>query len=132
MAHPTARIFNVALPTGDEMDMAVEDCLPCSATSIHTDVERDHSRVLSHYLLSQLLDQRIAGEHFGLSQPKVVSDVALGDDQCVKQGDRKPVSDRVHQLILRDYAVLGDGAEEAGFFVHVQMLIHDRIWWCRH
>ena len=92
--HTTAWLFNITGSAGYEVDMHVENGLPCIAARIHAHVEPRNSVVLHSDQTSLLSEHRVYGVQFGLIKVEVIGDMAFRNYQCVQWRDRESVSDR--------------------------------------
>ena len=92
--YTTAWLFNITGSAGYEMDMHVENGLPCIAARIHPHIEPRYAVVLSSNQTSLLSEHGVYGVQFGLIKVEVIGDMAFRNYQRVQWRNRKSVSDR--------------------------------------
>lgn len=113
MADPTAWVGHVSGPPGDQVDVAVENGLPCGTALVDADVEpRDRGITLEDELAS-LAQQRITGEQFFLGQLEVVRNMSMGNHESMTVGDRKPIPPGVGEVVLQEECWIILRAEDA-------------------
>lgn len=76
-SHPAFRVVYITIPSRDQVNMAVEDGLPCGFTSVNADVKSRDARVVLDQLLPDEVGQIMDGIDLGLVQIKVIRNVPL-------------------------------------------------------
>ena len=100
VSHPPTRVFHVSVPTGDQVDMAVEYRLPRRGADVYPDIESGNSTVFPLDFVLRPQEKIVASFHLRGVQFEQIRNMAFRDNQGVERGYRVPVPDGERELIL--------------------------------
>lgn len=103
-----SRILNVALPTGDQMNVAVEDGLPSGGSCIHTDVEPFNRCVFLDDERLQVTQEQSAGCDLGVGHVEEVDRMPLGNDERVEGSDWEAIPNCISEVVLCNHPLARD------------------------
>jgi hypothetical protein len=113
MPDPSPGFGYVALSSGDEVNMAMEDRLPGNGPAVHAHVETLHRHIHLHDGQSGAVQKLMAGKAFFWSQPEVFIHMTSWYDQGVMGGDREGIIYGNGQGIFMNDPVIGKVTEKA-------------------
>ena len=112
-SHTTTRIRVVALPTRNEVNVAMHHRLAGSRAAIDPDVETQHGRICPENKISGFSEQLLAGSHLGRAKVKIVGSMPLRDDEQMPFRYRVLVSHDHGQAILTQDRFVASRAKRA-------------------
>ena len=101
-------VLDITFPPWNEMNMAMEDCLPSRSTCVHSNVEALNGGIRFKHVAPQVSQQTVALKQFLLSQLEVIQNMPLRNHQGMEWGHWKPVPNSVGQFVFQDDALSRD------------------------
>lgn len=98
--YPPLGILNITLVAGNDVNMDMQNTLPCRRPYVHTDIVTIGLELLVQQL-TFLGYQRHAGGYLFLRQVEKAGDVTTRDDHCMPRAHRVGVAGTVSKFILQ-------------------------------
>lgn len=81
MPNSTARLLNVTISAGNEMNVAMKNCLSRRLAAVHSDIETNYTCIEPKDIISKLMNEISARQHFFFRQTKEIGDMSFWDNQ---------------------------------------------------
>ena len=98
----TSRIWNISVPSGDQVKVAMKDGLSSGSTGVEANVETCHQRISLLNAFAQSFKQVVASFSFSCCESPIVHDMAFRNHQPMTITDGVSIVESHCQLVLEN------------------------------